>query len=116
MYQRIYIAGPMRGYENYNWAAFEEAARLLRLVGHEVISPTEIDEEAGVVYVERDSDGTVLSTALTPSFNFEEVIARDLEAVASCTAIYLLEGWEASTGAKMELAVALANNLEVYVD
>ena len=38
----------------------------------------------------------------------------ELAAVKSCDAILLLCGWEKSEGARGELAVALANNLEIY--
>jgi hypothetical protein len=38
---RVYLAGPMRGCENFNRAAFAHWAQVLRAKGHEVFSPSE---------------------------------------------------------------------------
>jgi uncharacterized protein DUF4406 len=112
---RIYISGPMTGYLNYNWPAFEEAAEYYRNKGWEVVSPTEIDEEMGTVIVERLLDGTVWEVKAAPGFDYDAVLANDLEAVAKCDAIYLLPKWEFSNGARLELATALDLGLEVIV-
>jgi hypothetical protein len=37
----VYISGPMRGYPNFNFDAFHEAAARWRAAGWEVISPAE---------------------------------------------------------------------------
>lgn len=119
---RIYVAGPMTGLPSYNWTAFEAAARVLRAQGWDVVSPTEIDEEHGVVKVKRDHAGDIISVNTTPSFDYETILARDLEAVATCDHIFLLPGWQHSTGARRELACALAHgatillNKEVFTD
>ena len=39
--KRVYLAGPMRHYKNFNQEAFIEGARRLREAGHEVWSPYE---------------------------------------------------------------------------
>jgi hypothetical protein len=36
---RLYIAGPMTGYENYNFDAFNAMSKLLTEMGHEVYNP-----------------------------------------------------------------------------
>jgi ribosomal protein S9 len=38
---KIYLAGPMRGYANFNREAFAHWAGVLRAKGHEVFSPSE---------------------------------------------------------------------------
>ncbi len=38
---RVHLAGPMRGCENFNRAAFAHWAQVLRAKGHEVFSPSE---------------------------------------------------------------------------
>ena len=38
---KVYLAGPMRGYENFNRAAFAHWAQVLRANGREVFSPSE---------------------------------------------------------------------------
>lgn len=113
---KYYVAGPMTGLENYNWPAFEEAASLLRSRGNDVISPTEIDEEMGCVVVVRDPGVVghgIVSVETTDTFDYETVLAKDLEAVKGCDGIYLLPGWESSKGANRELQQALRYGLIV---
>lgn len=44
---RIYLAGPMRGYPDFNFPAFIAAAAWLRAAGHEVFNPAERDLDNG---------------------------------------------------------------------
>lgn len=111
---RIYVAGPMRGFNNFNWNVFEAVAKQLRAKGHDVVSPTEIDEGLGVVRVVRNEDGTAESVELTSAYNFETVIKRDLEVIVDCDAIFLLPGWSRSEGAKMEFDVAERAGLKIF--
>ncbi len=115
MSTRCYTAGPMSGYENYNWPMFRYATDYLRGAGLDVVTPIEIDEEMGVVEVVRDAFGAYESVTTTAEFDYESVLARDLEAVASCEVIVLLPGWEDSHGAKRELACALGLGLDVVL-
>lgn len=110
---RVYVAGPMRGKPLHNWPAFEDATATLRAAGFDVVTPTEIDEEIGCVIVERLEDGSVWDVCLAPTFDFDEVIARDLEAVRSCGGIVLLDGWHLSEGAMIELSEAVDHGLVV---
>lgn len=115
---RVYVAGPMTGVPLYNWPAFEAAARRLRDRGHDVVTPTEIDEAEGWVVVDRwggpsDYRDKILAVRTTEQFDYDKVLKRDLEAVESCDAIYLLKGWEDSPGALTELCHALDNCLQV---
>ncbi len=114
MQKRIYVAGPMTGYENYNWRMFEAATLFLRRNGWLVTTPTEIDEEIHATIVERNEAGDPVKVELSPTFDYEEVLAQDLAALGWCHAICLLPGWHKSKGAKRELAHALDNGLEVY--
>ena len=43
----IYIAGPMRGYEDGNFPAFDRQARVLEEQGWIVINPAEMDRQEG---------------------------------------------------------------------
>jgi len=45
----IYLAGPMRGYDNLNFAAFDLATKELRDAGHTVFTPAENDREKGYI-------------------------------------------------------------------
>lgn len=91
---RIYIAGPMRGYPDHNVPAFEAAANRLRDLGFDVVSPVEV--------------GKAWASDVDQSVHPPEAwVRRDLQALTTCEAITLLEGWEASTGARCEATVAV---------
>lgn len=109
---KVYIAGPMRGYPQFNFPAFDKAAALGRSLGWEVISPAEMDRQAGINEKEND----------TPHFTPELIrvfIRRDVDVLVNQLkaedgdAIALLPGWTQSTGAKGELALALWAKLRV---
>lgn len=89
----VYLAGPMTGIPQKNHPAFAAAAEKLRLAGHKVICPAEFDpggEDSWYVGMRFDI----------------EVIARH------CHAIAVLDGFETSKGANMEMVVAMALGLD----
>jgi len=92
---RVYLAGPMTGLPEMNFPAFHAAAHKLRAAGHEVFNPAEFGadkSEAGRRSILRD----------------------ELAWICECAeAIALLPGWEMSSGATAELAVANALDLKV---
>lgn len=86
----VYVSGPMTGYPEHNYPAFHEAATKLRSEGFEVVNPAE------------NFDGRM---DLEPA----TYLRRDFSQMANeCNSIYLLEGWQNSTGARAEFAVARA--------
>jgi hypothetical protein len=102
----IYIAGPMKGYENFNFAAFDAAEACLRLQGWEVINPAQMDREVGFD-PNRDE--------ATPEF-MRAAIARDVDAIYSkADAVALLPGWERSVGATAEMHLARWCRKPVYL-
>lgn len=103
---RIYVAGPMRGYDLYNFPAFDDAAKQLRDQGWEVISPAEIDRELGLDPAK----------PLPEWFTIEGAMQRDLHEITHplTTAIALLPGWERSEGSIKEVRTAMATGLDVY--
>ena len=63
------------------------------------------DENNGIVLVSETGD-----IADIPNFtlnDLKDVIRRDVEAVIGCDAVYMLNGWETSKGARAERAIAL---------
>ena len=103
--KRIYIAGPMQGKPHFNYPKFGEIATTLRLGGWVVVSPVEIGDKFGTANEINDN----------PDLR-AKVMDAELEAVEKCDAIYLLDGWQNSPGAKGELAVALAHGLQVILE
>jgi hypothetical protein len=105
MGKSIYIAGPMTGYENYNFPAFDRAKNHLRMCDYETIhSPADMDRELGI---EPDTNGDI------ENFDYRAAIKRCCKAVCESDAIYMLSGWELSKGARMEHSLALCLDLEI---
>ena len=78
---RIYIAGPMTGYENFNREAFHKAEEALKQEGHTVLNPA------------------VLPDGLTQPHYMDICMAM----IRCVDAVYMLKGWQRSAGAKAEL-------------
>jgi len=103
---RVYLAGPMRGYPDFNFPAFDAGAAALRALGHEVFSPAERDRE---VHGENVNDSKTGDLTDVPQFDLRGALAADLEWVCKyADAVVLLDGWEQSKGALAERAAAEA--------
>lgn len=85
---KIYIAGPMAGYPEHNFPAFQAAAVRLRSLGYDVVSPHEVKVE-----VENPKA--------------QDYLCADIRELLKCNAICLLDGWEKSIGAKCEATIAI---------
>src|ERR1700722_13889131 len=106
---KIYLAGPMRGYANFNFPAFDFAAAKLRADGHDVFSPAERDREIHGTKLEDNATGDEKQATLTTGFSRLETLAADTRYIAiHADAIELLPGWEKSSVANAELALAKA--------
>lgn len=100
-----YLSGPMTGLPDSNQAAFAKGAALLRKAGWFVFNPIENDAEAGITL--EGSDGT-------EDFDFKSAMARDLEQVCKSDAVFVLPGYEFSTGAEIECWVAHRIGVPVF--
>ena len=91
---KVYLAGPMRGYAELNFPAFDRATSYLRSHGHDVFSPADNDREKGY-----DIKGgiDVMRNCIMDDLTY---IAREAQAIA------LLPGWEKSKGVAAEVALA----------
>lgn len=102
---RIYLAGPMRKFADadYNFPAFMTAAALLRMRGHYVVNPAELDLEDGKA-TWSPAEGRI---NLSRDFTEEDALRRDAQRAleAQCNAIVLLPEWEDSVGANKELTM-----------
>lgn len=83
----IYLSGPMTGLPEYNYPAFREAAKMLRYFGQIVFDPSEAFEGR---------------TDLPK----EIYMRKDIEELLKADVVALLQGWELSTGAQLEVEVA----------
>lgn len=102
--ERIYVAGPMRGYEKSNFPAFDVARDKLLALGHEVVSPADLDRARGITEDDEDAVGAT----------FAEAMRIDTVALLCCTGVFFIKGWKPSVGAKYENAVS--NKLNISID
>ena len=88
---KVYIAGPVGGLPDFNRAAFNHAHVFLGSKGHVVLNPA------------------LLPDGLTQA----EYMDICLSMLRCADAIYMLEGWEHSAGARAEHAVAEKLEMEL---
>lgn len=108
MSKKIYIAGPMRGYNDFNFPAFDGMQTLLSKRGWVVISPTDLDR-VFEGWCDYPPEG---STFPDP----DPFIIRDVVALMQCDAIVMLCGWQHSVGATAEHAIAKWRGMEIYYE
>lgn len=90
MVKRIYIAGPMSHYPGHNYDSFRETEVLLQRAGFETENPAAPDD------------------TLDDVRPWAYYMRRALHQLADCDGVALLDGWEASRGARLEVHVAHA--------
>lgn len=110
--QKLYVAGPMRGYYEFNFPAFDRATWFLQVQGHEVFNPAERDrnkgfDPTGMMGTQQELD--------TLDFSLREALAADLQWIClNAEGIYMLPGWSRSTGALAEWRTGIALGLKFY--
>lgn len=87
---KIYVAGAITNNPNYEKQFREAESRLLEQ-GHAVINPVK-----------------------NLGFEYKEYIDMGLNELMRCDAIYLMEGWEKSSGANLEYNYAITVGLQVF--
>jgi hypothetical protein len=117
MTKNIYVAGPMRGYPEFNFPAFHKAAEELRKAGYTVFSPAEKDEERhGEGFSAQFPTGS-LEDATATGFSLRRALNDDLNWITlHGDAIYMLKGWEKSAGAQAEWATARALGQDIFYE
>lgn len=87
MKERVYISGAIAHHDlRERKRAFADAARFLELKGYEPVNP--------------------FDNGLPDEADWREHMRADIEMLLSCDCIYMLQGWETSKGARLELEVA----------
>ena len=100
----VYLAGPMSGYENYNYPAFDAAATRLRELGLTVESPHEIDSKYPGRAVYND-----------PQQEWRFYMSKCIPMVFQADAIVMLPGWSTSNGACIEHQIAEERGIHIYM-
>lgn len=92
---KIYISGKITGLSPDTCERlFSEAENRLKGFGFEPVNP--------------------LKNGLPDNSSWEQHMGRDIELLLGCNAIYLLDNWTTSRGARIELAVAMQFDLVVF--
>lgn len=92
--ETVYVSGPMTGLPEFNYPAFNEAAAKLRAAGYRVENPAENE--------------------MPPCGTWQGFMRISLVQIARSDALYMLDAWEGSRGAWLEVMVA--RELELLVD
>lgn len=94
---KIYISGKISGLDYADVVAkFQDAQDLLSEIGFDVVNP--------------------LNNGLTQSHSWEQHMVCDFGLLLSCDAIYMLDNWQDSTGAKIEYHTAVEMNKDVWFE
>lgn len=112
---KVYVAGPMRGIPLFNFPLFNAVTAALRAEGHEVFNPAERDNvRHGTDISAGNTAGDVAVAAEKHGFNLREALEEDTTYICRhAEAIVMLPGWENSSGARAEHALAMALSLKV---
>lgn len=102
--KRIYIAGKMTGIPYFNFKTFDLAKAAIEALGHIAVSPADLDRMVGFDALTLPADYNW--HRVPDGFDMKAARRRDIEAIESCDAILLLDGWKESTGARAEKAYA----------
>ena len=107
---KLYLAGPMQGYPEFNFPAFHTYAKELREDGWWVFSPAERDiERHGADISQGNANGDSKQATEDHGFSLREALKDDTNFICmEADAIAMMPGWENSKGAQAEWALARA--------
>ena len=101
---KVYISGPMSGYPDKNEKAFTAAQAFLEGLGHTVFNPVENNIRRYGSIAESEKRAT-----------YREVLQDDLNWIMKeADALFMLEGWFQSKGAKLEYDLAVLIGLPIH--
>ena len=101
----------MTGKHEFNFPAFFAAEARLKDEGWNVFNPARNDQSMGI-----DVTGTTGDPAEIPNFCLRKALSWDMQRICECAAIYMLKGWEHSSGARAEHTLANALKLQVIYE
>lgn len=90
----IYISGPMTGYDDFNYPAFNAAEERLKVRGYIVINPARNQAQD----------------------TWHDYLRLDIKQMMDCDAIYMLYGYYKSRGSMLELLIAKTLDFEIIYE
>ena len=118
--ERLYLAGPMRGFEYFNFPAFDKYKYKLEECGWKVVSPADMDRAAGFDPMDEKLNDLYADEEFCDDWPSEmdadEVIRRDMDAIMhpETKAMAMLPCWWLSTGATAEYYLARMRGLYIF--
>lgn len=101
---KIFIAGPMRGYENYNFKKFDYTEEILKTLGFDVVNPARISRK----FKEKDVNSDIAV--------YNKMVDMQQEAERTCNTILLLDGWQWSKGVALEVQTAAELGMQFLLE
>lgn len=101
---RVYISGAITGVKHAD-KLFARAEEKLELLGYDVVNPYKFGEHLKKEYAKKNK---------VPKY--ENYMRGDIELLINCDAIYLLENWGTSKGAKLEKKIAEVLKMQIMTD
>lgn len=106
MPKKIYIAGPMRGKPYFNFPEFDKAKERLLSLGYDVYSPADADRAAGFDPFTMPPDYDWKKLPEGEGWDIKTIAKRCCDALLGCDGVYLIPGWQHSTGTQAEVSLA----------
>ena len=94
-HKRVYVSGPMTGFDNDNAEAFDSATQDLQVMGYMVCNPVE-------------------TSTLLGQLEHHQYLRFDFERVLEADFLVALKGWELSMGALSEILMAIRMDTKVW--
>ena len=101
---RVYISGAITGVKHAD-KLFARAEEKLELLGYDVVNPYKFGEHLKKEYAKENK---------VPAY--EDYMKDDINLLFYCDAIYLLENWGTSKGARLEKKIAEVLKMQIMTD
>ncbi len=108
-YRRVYISGPITGLQNENISEFKKYEDKFKNLNFEVVNPHSLFTKDEIDEINRKLEYKEITFEEYHSF----FMRRDVKEMMDCDIIAVLNGWEKSKGANIE--VYIARNLNIPV-
>lgn len=92
----IYVSGKMTGLPEYNYPKFEQVTAELRAMGFTVVCPTELNK--------------------SKDWSWKRYMKENIKLLLECDYVYVIEGYEDSKGANIEIDLAKAIGLDIVYE
>ena len=101
---KCYISGAITGVKHAD-KLFAKAEEKLELEGYEVVNPYKFGEQLKKEYEKENKFP-----------KYENYMRGDIELLINCDAIYLLDNWGTSKGARLEKKIAEALKMQIMTE